>query len=156
MKRNATESGDILDRAVSEIRSMSVTAEKEDASLARIKSVLQAGNGNAIPEPVHVTAPGKPYLTCCEDFQSLIPQYLSSSLPPTRALLLQDHLMECAVCWNLFEAGSGKSRISARSVGRRPVQPMWISRGWKAAAAIAACVLVAAVLTQTSVIRNFM
>jgi FecR-like protein/putative zinc finger protein len=156
MKRNATESGDILDRAVSEIRSMSVTAEKEDASLARIKSVLQAGNGNVTPVPVHGTASGKLYLTCCEDFQSLIPHYLSSSLPPTRALLLQDHLMECAVCWNLFEAGSEKSRTAAPGTVRPQVQSVSISRGWKVAAAIAACILVAAVLTQTSVIRNFM
>src|SRR5262249_5710063 len=122
----------------------------------RIKSVLRAGNGNAIPEPVHGTALGKPYLTCCEDFQSLIPQYLSSSLPPTRALLLQDHLMECALCWNLFEARSGKSRAAAQSPLRPPVQPVSISRRWKVATAIAACILIAAVLTQTSVIRNFM
>src|SRR5689334_14134039 len=149
MKRNATESGDILNSAVSEIRSMSIGAAQEEAILARVKSVLQTGNANAVGEPLAGPSTGKPYLTCCEDFQSLIPEYLSSSLASSRELLLQDHLMECATCWNVFEGGAGKSRVAAgKSVS--PAQSISSSKVWVAAAAIAACILLAAVLTQTS------
>src|SRR5262249_35914409 len=114
MKRNTPHSGEILDRAVSEIRGMAVPPDKEDAVLARVKSVLQTANANFIQESALRPSFSKPYLTCCEDFRSLIPEYLSSRLAPSRALLLQDHLMECATCWNVFEAGAGKSLPAAQ------------------------------------------
>jgi hypothetical protein len=156
MKRNTPQSGEILDRAVREIRDMAVAPDKEEAVFARVKSVLQTENANFIPEPALRPALSKPYLTCCEDFQSLIPEYLSSRLAPSRAMLLQDHLMECATCWNVFETGAGKSRPAPQ----RPVDPVQfvpVAWKWKAVAAIAACILImVAVLTQTSLIRNFM
>src|SRR5215471_18699989 len=156
MKRNAPQSGEILDRAVREIRDMAVTPYREDAALARVKSALETGNAHFIPEPALHPALSKPYLTCCEDFQSLIPEYLSSRLAPSRAMLLQDHLMECATCWNVFEAGGGKSRLAPqRSVD--PVQSVPAAWKWKAVAAIAVGFLImVSVLTQTSLIRNFM
>src|SRR5215467_4216051 len=155
MKRNTPQSGEILDRAVREIREMAATPDNEEAILARVKSALQTENANFIPEPALRPSLSKPYLTCCEDFQSLIPEYLSSRLASSRAMLLQDHLMECATCWNVFEAGAGKSRTAPqRPVDLRFVPVAW---KWKAAAAIAVCSLImVAVLTQTSLIRNFM
>jgi hypothetical protein len=156
MKSNTPHSGEILDRAVSEIRGMAVPPDKEDAVLARVKSVLQTANANFIPEPALRPSFSKPYLTCCEDFRSLIPEYLSSRLAPARALLLQDHLMECATCWNVFEAGAGKS-LPAAQRSASPAPSVSVAWKWKAAAAIAVCLLIMAVVfTQTSLIRNFM
>jgi hypothetical protein len=154
MKRNASDSGDILDRAVREIRSMSVSSEEEDSILARVKSALTADMVEEVPSILAATAVEKPYLTCCEDFVSLIPDYLASRLTPSRTLLLQDHLMECAVCWKVFEAGHSTSKPSAVQPAAKLSRVKPATRFWKIAAA-AACLLIAIAVARTSVIRNF-
>ncbi len=155
MKRNATDSEEILARAIREIRGMSASAEEEGEVLARVKSALSAEQGKVVPHP-SASAVHKAYLTGCEDFQSLIPEYLSSRLTPSRTLLLQDHLMECAVCWKLFEGGAAKSRPRALQGTASPRKLTPSFRSWRAAAAIAACILVGIVVSRTSLIRNFM
>ena len=56
MKRNTTDSGEILDRAVREIRGMSAGDEEEQAILDRVKSGLQMEGGKVVYHPSAASA----------------------------------------------------------------------------------------------------
>jgi FecR protein/Putative zinc-finger len=53
-------------------------------------------------------------LRSCEDFQSLIPEYLGESLPEARRMLLEDHVHQCVACRHAVE----QARVSE-------LQPVW-------------------------------
>jgi hypothetical protein len=155
MKRNSNDSGEILDRAVREVRNMSVSAGEEDEILRRGRSALTSRMRESTPY-ASAGAVEKAYLTGCDDFVSLIPDYLTARLTPSRTLLLQDHLMDCAVCWKVFESGHAQSKPftvqrAASATGFNKSAGLW------KIAAVAACLLIVVIAaTRTSMIRNFM
>ncbi|MGH9943615.1 MAG: FecR domain-containing protein [Pyrinomonadaceae bacterium] len=81
----------------------------------------------------------------CEDFQSLIPSYLRGQLTPARALLFEDHTLECIPCRKALKlARTGAlqpaKRAARPSLGRTSnwqQTPVW---RWSIAAALTLCV----------------
>src|SRR5262249_58730074 len=75
------------------------------------------------PPPARTPPPAVPIpaagpLKGCEDFQAQIPAFLAGTLPPARALLVEDHTRSCIACRRaLKEARSGEKAVAA------PVQP---------------------------------
>jgi ferric-dicitrate binding protein FerR (iron transport regulator) len=90
---------DDLDRAVEDVRSDTPDPAVIEAAAARVWERLSQDGAThhvetAAPAPHTFTGPVKG----CEDFQSLIPAYLAGSLPPARALLVEDHTRSCIAC----------------------------------------------------------
>ena len=107
------------------------------------KVVAQAGERVWSSISASATAEtGMRALRSCEDFQALIPAFLSKDMPEPRRLLFEDHVHQCVVCRHAVE--------QARNGEVQPVwQPKRTSPGfaasrWAMGAAAAAVVAVAA------------
>jgi ferric-dicitrate binding protein FerR (iron transport regulator) len=106
---------DDLDRAVEDVRSDTPDPAVVEAAAARVwERLSQDGAAHHVetvaPAPHTFTGPVKG----CEDFQSLIPAYLAGSLPPARALLVEDHTRSCIACRRaLRDARKGEAPATA-------------------------------------------
>jgi hypothetical protein len=78
-------------------------------------------------------------LRTCEDFQSLLPDYLAKQLAPARALLFEDHVHGCVACRHALE----RARDGELQQVWRPAKSH--SRAWSWGLAFAAIAAVAAV-----------
>jgi len=81
-----------LDRAISELRGEQPDAKTLSASAERVWQRLQAGEGEEA-----ATSALQP-IRGCADIRSLLPAFHQQELPPARALIVADHLRECASC----------------------------------------------------------
>src|SRR6476646_10043686 len=89
----------ILDNATSEIRSERLDSAVVDKAAERVWARLAAEAAAEKSELKAVVAPGRTdRIGNCDDFQSLIPAYLTGSLSEARSLLLVDHTHECIPC----------------------------------------------------------
>ncbi|HEV2423966.1 MAG TPA: FecR domain-containing protein [Terriglobia bacterium] len=76
----------------------------------------------------------------CPDFQSLIPAYLTRSLPEARRLLFEDHVLGCVACRHALEKARAKTRgreSTARPYGVKPRRLNW-TLAWGVAAVLVA------------------
>ncbi|MDP8982770.1 MAG: FecR domain-containing protein [Acidobacteriota bacterium] len=98
---------DKLDQIVDEIRNEPVETAALEGATARVRE--------RIFPAARADREGLDLLRECADFQALIPASIDGSLPPARALLLQDHVNHCVGCRHSLEAArSGKVRVMAR------------------------------------------
>ena len=111
MKPSNKELNDILDRATAEIRSERVDPSVVEGAAERVWAKLSNEPATASAPAAHVE-----HIRNCDDFQKLIPAYLSGSLSPARSLLFEDHTHECIPCRKaLKEARYGVAAVPARA-----------------------------------------
>ena len=123
MKASKKDLNDILDRATAEIRSERVDQAVVESAAERVWATLSNEPATASAPAAHVE-----HIRNCDDFQKLIPEYLSGSLSPARSLLFEDHTHECIPCRKaLKEARYGVAAVplgpgaSKTSASRRTV-----------------------------------
>jgi hypothetical protein len=131
----------LLEQAISELRGEQPDAKTLSASAERVWHKLQvaAGEEAAIDSLQPIRG--------CTDIRALLPAFHQHELPPARALIVEDHLRECATCRSYAH---GRAVDGATSTGWR-IAPA--SRGfqWSLArlslATVAVVLLVAVVWT---------
>ena len=127
----------ILDNATSEIRSEAVDSAVVEEAAGRVWARLAS---EAAPEKSELkTARSADRIGDCDDFQSLIPAYLTGSLSEARSLLLVDHTHECIPCRKAMkDARSRKMAPAKKAVATRrySIQPVVLRWGIAAALVI--------------------
>src|SRR5258708_20230837 len=93
MKRSNEELNDILDRATAAIRRERVDQSVVEGAAERVRAKLSNQTATASAPPALVD-----HIRNCDDFQKLIPEYMSGTLSPARSLLFEDHTHECIPC----------------------------------------------------------
>ncbi len=121
------ETDPILDRAISEIRNESIDPAEVQAAAGRVWAHL-ANRAPAAASEEEVET-----IRACADFRALLPAFRERRLSSARALLVEDHLHECAACRNAFSA---RPKVESIPV-RKPVGPVW---KWAVAAAMVVAV----------------
>jgi len=76
----------------------------------------------------------------CENMRPLLDAYRAGTLPLTRALLVEAHLRECALCYRRLRSGSGAVNWSVPKVmpARPKVRPLAVAWAMAASLAVAA------------------
>ncbi len=119
----------ILDNATAEIRSESVDAAVVDKAAERVWARLAAETSALKTERAVADR-----ISDCDDFQSLIPAYLTGSLSEARSLLLVDHTHECIPCRKAMKdarsryehrMAPAKKAVAARRYSIQPVVLRW-------------------------------
>ena len=119
----------ILDNATAEIRGESVDAAVVDKAAERVWARLAAETSELKTERAVADRIGD-----CDDFQSLIPAYLTGSLSEARSLLLVDHTHECIPCRKAMKDARSRyenrmaptrKAVAARRYSIQPVVLRW-------------------------------
>ena len=112
-----------LEQAVAEIRRDDVEDAVIEAAAARVWNRIAA---KAAPEgPSHA-------IRDCGDFQTLFPEYRARTLPPARAMLVEDHLHQCVACRRIYEG-----RVAVMPAPKSAAKTAYPMR-WAAAAVVVA------------------
>ena len=110
MNNDKQTAGNILDKGIAAMRDNSAATEQARDAAARILQNLQSEHNKVVPYP------SIDRIQSCDDFRSLIPAYLSSSLTASRKLLFEDHMHECVLCRKALQQARGK-------MGSAPLAP---------------------------------
>src|SRR6185369_7732431 len=124
----------ILDHATAEIRSETVDSAVVDKAAERVWARLAAETSELKTERAVADR-----ISDCDDFQSLIPAYLTGSLSEARSLLLVDHTHECIPCRKAMKDARTRRMAPAKkaTVTRRySIQPVVLRWGIAAALVI--------------------
>jgi hypothetical protein len=133
MKRRNRELNELLDQATAGIRSERVDQSVVESAAERVWAKLSNEHATASAPAAHVE-----HIRNCDDFQKLIPEYLSGDLSPARSLLFEDHTHECIPCRKALK----EARYGAAAVPVRPASKISPSRRTVVRWAIAAAVIV--------------
>src|SRR6476659_2881193 len=130
----------ILDNATSEIRSERIDSAVVDKAAERVWARLAAEAAAEKSELKAVVAPDRTdRIGNCDDFQSLIPAYLTGSLSEARSLLLVDHTHECIPCRKAMKDARSRNVLPVKKVAstkRYSIQPVVMRWGIAAALVI--------------------
>ena len=110
----------ILDQVAGQIRTEQVDATAVNAAADRVWARVSVEADASMMHANRSQNAGAPAVTIggCEDFQSLIPAYLSGELSEARSLLLVDHTHECIPCRKAMKQ-SRESRTAAIQPARK-------------------------------------
>ncbi|HZU29711.1 MAG TPA: FecR domain-containing protein [Candidatus Angelobacter sp.] len=131
-KNPATNSGELLDKAVTAMRSDLPESETIHAAGERVWQRLSL-EATAAAEQVES-------IRGCGDVKSLLAQYRAGQLTPARALLVESHLLECAECRR--ETETGKRESSSLQAWKHELPPVR-NTGFRWVAVAAALVIFA-------------
>jgi hypothetical protein len=92
MKLFGSKKNEYLDRAISELRSEEPDSKTLSASADRVWQKLQVAEGEESASNALQPIRG------CDDVRALLPAFHQGELAAARALLVEDHLRECASC----------------------------------------------------------
>ncbi len=123
---------ELLDQAVDALKQERLDSAGVDEIAGRVREQLDLD----VAEPVKLRG--------CEDFQSLIPDYLAGNLSGGRRLLLEDHAQHCLVCRKALTA----ARTDRVSRGRSA--PEYSVHSWMRWAGLAAGLVLALLLAQVA------
>ena len=124
----------ILDKATAEIRSETVDSAVVDNAAERVWARLASETSELRTERAAADRIGD-----CDDFQSLIPAYLTGSLSEARSLLLVDHTHECIPCRKAMKDARSRRMVPAKkavATRRYSIQPVVLRWGIAAALVI--------------------
>jgi hypothetical protein len=102
-----------LDKAIAAVRADEPDASTIRAAAARARETIGAQLSNS---------PVVEQIRSCSDFQALLPAFRARTLPASRTLLVQDHLLECADCRRMYKIDES-SQTSRNSAPRRHFNP---------------------------------
>ena len=130
----------ILDNATSEIRNEQIDQSVVDGAAGRVwaRVAAETTNNENLASSV-ADASGR--ISSCDDFQSLIPAYLTGSLSEARSLLLVDHTHECIPCRKAMKDARTRRVAPAKkatATRRYSIQPVVLRWGIAAALVIGA------------------
>jgi hypothetical protein len=126
----------ILDNATEGIRSEAVDSAVVDKAAERVWARLAAETSEVKTERA---AAASDRIGSCDDFQSLIPAYLTGSLSEARSLLLVDHTHECIPCRKAMKDARSRRMAPAKkttATRRYSIQPVVLRWGIAAALVI--------------------
>ncbi len=126
MNENEKRQEAMLDQAVEALRQEELSPEQVATISERVRGRLHESRG----------------IQSCEEFQSLIPEFLAGRLTPARRLLLEDHTQHCVRC--------RKALTAARTdrLDQRQERPAFVVHPWLRWGALAATLLLAALVFQ--------
>lgn len=105
-----------IERAATQIQS---SHPGEDVMRQAAARVLEGLTSDVVNEAADAAAIEE--IRGCEDYQHLMPAYLSNALPAARKLLLEDHTRECLPCRKaLTAARQGEAAVPRAVPSRRP------------------------------------
>lgn len=144
----STNEKELLDRVIDGIRSEEVDSASLSAAADRVwarVSVASATGVGAVATAEQIEN--------CNDFQSLIPAYLSNNLSEARSLLLVDHTHECIPCRKAMNEARKQKRgihVAPAKTKRYSLQPVVLRWG------IAAALVIGFGLLALPVIQNYL
>lgn len=120
---------EILDKAVGSLKQEKLEADELDEIAGRVRRRLE------------MEAPVSAGIHGCEEFQSLIPDYLAGNLSAARRMLLEDHVQSCLVCRKALTAARTDQVSRPHEVPEYSVH-RWLRWGSLAAGLVLALLLV--------------
>ena len=146
MKR--TNEKELLDRVIDGIRSEEVDSASLSAAADRVWARISVASAAGVSEVATTDR-----IENCNDFQSLIPAYLSNNLSEARSLLLVDHTHECIPCRKAMNEARKQKRgihVAPAKTKRYSLQPVVLRWG------IAAALVIGFGLLALPVIQNYL
>src|SRR6478672_2632323 len=101
MKHDNQHLDEIIDKAAYAIRDEQIDSSVIDGSAERVWARVTASqdtSANSYAEGINTVTDKADHIHGCDDFRSLMPDYLEGTLSTPRKLLLEDHSNECLPC----------------------------------------------------------